>query len=221
MKLTRMLTDLLFPPRCPFCRAVLEEEAICPDCQERLPWLTGSQARRKPEHITLCASALSYEGAVRGCIRRYKFRRRRGYARLLGPLAAQCAHDHLPQPFDLVSWPPLSAKGLRRRGFDQSRLLARAVAADRGMAETPLFQKRGSAAQQSRLKGSAARRANVLGAFSLSDPALVLGKSVLLVDDVVTTGATLSECARVLLTAGAKEVCAVTLASARPRPGRG
>lgn len=212
--------DLFFPPRCPFCRAILKEEAICPDCQERLPWLTGRQALRKIEHITLCASALSYEGLAKACVRRYKFRRRKGCARILGLLTAQCAHDHLPQSFDLISWAPLSPKGLRRRGFDQARLLARAVAADRGAVETPLFQKRNSAGQQSRLHGFAARRANVLGAFSLPDPALVRGKTVLLVDDVVTTGATLSECARLLLTAGAKEVCAVTLASAGARPAR-
>ncbi len=211
--------DLLFPPRCPFCRKALEAEAICPDCQEGLPWLTGTSARRKPEHIDLCASALRYEGLVKACIRRYKFRRRQGYARILGPLTAQCAHDHLPQSFDLISWPPLSPKGLRRRGFDQARLLAAAVARDRGMEETPLFKKRNSTGQQSRIRGYAQRKANVLGAYSLPDPKAVAGKRILLVDDVVTTGATLAECARVLLTAGAKEVFAVTLASAR-RSGR-
>ncbi len=209
--------DLLFPPRCPFCRKALEEEAICPDCQEGLPWLAGTSAQRRLEHVELCASALRYDGLVKACVRRYKFRRRQGYARILGPLTAQCAHDHLPQDFDLISWPPLSPKGLRRRGFDQARLLAAAVARDRGMEETPLFKKRNSTGQQSRIRGYAQRKANVLGAYFLPDPKAVAGKRVLLVDDVVTTGATLEECARVLLTAGAKEVFAVTLASA----GRG
>ncbi len=207
--------DLLFPPRCPFCRKALEAEAICPDCQEGLPWLTGPSAQRKLEHVTLCASALRYQGLVKACIRRYKFRRRQGYARILGPLTAQCAHDHLPQDFDLISWPSLSPKSLRNRGFDQAQLLAAAVARDRGMEATALFKKRNSTGQQSLLKGYAQRKANVLGAYSLLDPKAVAGKRVLLVDDVVTTGATLSECARVLLTAGAKEVFAVTLASAK------
>ena len=207
--------DLLYPPRCPFCRKALESEAICPDCQEGLPWLTGTAAQRKLEHIELCASALRYDGLAKACIRRYKFRRRKGYARILGPLTAQCAHDHLPQSFDLISWPSLSPKGLRRRGFDQAQLLAAAVAHDRGMEETALFKKRNSTGQQSRIRGYAQRKANVLGAYSLPDPDAVVGKRVLLVDDVVTTGATLSECARVLLTAGAREVFAVTLASAK------
>lgn len=214
----KALLDLIFPPRCPFCRRFLDAEAICPDCQEGLPWLTGRAAQRLPEHIELCASALRYEGLVRSCIHRYKFRRRRGYARILGPLCAQAVHDHMgQQDFDLISWPPLSPKGLKKRGFDQARLLAHAVAESRGTAETPLFRKC-ETAQQSTLRAPAARRANVLAAFTLLDPAQVEDKSILLVDDVVTTGSTLSECARVLLTAGAREVWAVTLASAKGSP---
>lgn len=213
----KALLDLLFPPRCPFCRRILDTQRICPDCQESLPWLTDRAVRRRSEHIELCVSALRYDGLVRDCIHRYKFRRRKGYANVLGPLCAQAMQDHMGQQhFDLISWPPLSPKGLKKRGFDQSRLLAHAVAQSRGTEETPLFQKR-ETIQQSTLRDPAARRANVLGAFSLLDPAQAAGKAVLLVDDVITSGATLSECARVLLTAGAREVWAVTLASARPR----
>lgn len=211
----KKLLDLLFPPRCPFCRRALDTEAICPDCQEGLPWLVGRRAQRFPEHVELCVSPLGYEGLVRPCVHRYKFGRRRGYVRVLGPLCAQAVQDHMAQQdLDLISWPPLSAKGLKKRGFDQARLLAQAVAQSRGMEETPLFRK-AETAQQSTLRAPSARRANVLAAFSLLDPALVAGKSILLVDDVVTSGSTLSECARVLLTAGAREVWAVTLASAK------
>lgn len=215
-RLGRGLLDLLFPPRCPFCHQAREEEAICPDCQETLAWLTGVAAERRPEHIKLCASALGYyDQRVRRCIWRYKFGRRQGHARILGPLVAQCARDHFTENFDLISWPPLSPKKLRSRGFDQAQLLARAVALDRGMSETALFRKSNRAGQQSRIKSHAARRANVLGAYSLLEPKLVRGKRILLVDDVVTSGSTLSECARLLLTAGAEGVWAVTLASAK------
>lgn len=220
-RLWRRLLDLLYPPRCPFCHEAREEEAICPDCQKTLPWLTGTAAQRKLDHIKLCASALAYhDQRVRQCVHRYKFGRRQGYQRILGPLVAQCARDHFSMDFDLISWPSLSPRKLRRRGFDQAQLLARAVARDRGMGETALFRKSNRAGQQSRLQSHAARRANVLGAFSLLDPEQVAGKRVLLVDDVVTSGSTLSECARLLLTAGAKEVWAVTLANAGgPRKG--
>ena len=214
----RALIDLLFPPRCPFCRGGVERHGdICPDCQEALPWRWEGKAERTIDLLEGCASALSYEGRVRACIHRYKFGRKMGYAKVLGPLTAQCAHDHFPQNFDLISWPPLTPKGLRRRGYDQARLLAHAVAESRGMEETPLLRKKNAAGQQSRIHDYAARRANVLGAYSLIDPQAVRGKDILLVDDVVTSGATLSECARVLLTAGAAGVWAVTLASADGR----
>lgn len=210
--------DLLFPPRCPFCRGTVEEDGtLCGDCQATLPWRLGQKAHRSVDLLEDCVGALDYRGTVRGCIHRFKFSRKRGYARVLGALTAQCARDHFPQSFDVISWPPLSPRGLRRRGFDQAQLLAQAVAGDRGMAATGLFQKKSSTRQQSRLRDPAARRANVLGAYTLPDPRTVRGKTVLLVDDVVTTGATLSECARILLLAGARGVWAVTLASADGR----
>ncbi len=214
----RGLVDLLFPPRCPFCRGGVEEDGmICRECQVSLPWREGARAERRVDLLEGCASALGYQGLARSCIRRFKFSRKRGYARALGPLVAQCAHDHFSMDFDLISWPPLSPKGLRARGFDQAQLLARAVAEDRGMSETPLFRKKNATGRQSRLHDPAARRANVLGAYSLPEPEMARGKRILLVDDVVTSGATLSECARVLLTAGAEGVWAVTLASSEGR----
>lgn len=217
----RGLVDLLFPPRCPFCRGGVEEDGtICPDCQRSLPWRGEDRAHRHLELLEDCVSALDYTGPVQGCVRRFKFSHKRGYAKPLGLLTAQCAQDHFPMDFDLISWPSLSPKGLRRRGYDQARLLAQAVARSRGMEETALFVKKNATAQQSRLRDPAARRANVLGAYTLLDPALVRGKRVLLVDDVVTSGATLSECVRVLLTAGAAGVWAVTLACADGRRSR-
>lgn len=217
----RSFVDLLFPPRCPFCRGGVEEDGtICPDCQAALPWRTEAKARRHVELLEDCVSALDYTGLVPGCVRRFKFSRKWGYVRTLGLLVAQCARDHLRVDFDLISWPPLSSKSLRSRGYDQARLLAHAVAGSYGMEETALFAKKNAVGRQSRLQDPAARRANVLGAFVLIDPELVRGKRVLLVDDVVTSGATLSECARVLLTAGAAGVWAVTLACADGRRSR-
>ena len=78
-----------------------------------------------------------------------------------------------------------------------------------------LLTERGFSDAQSGLSDDAARRANVLGAYAAVDPELVEGRRVLLIDDVITTGATISECARILRTVGAKEVVCATLARAR------
>lgn len=207
------LLDWFFPRRCPFCGQVHLSDLPCENCQKTLPWLLGPSARSHVEYIDDTFSALGYRGAVRDAVLAMKFGKKVSRAKPLGILAAQCAHDHLAEDFDLISWPPLSKKRLRERGFDQGERLAAEVAKSRGGRAARLFVKEDRPAQ-SGLKDAAARRANILGAYRLLRPERVEGKSVLLVDDVVTTGATLSECARVLRLAGARRVCAVTVAKA-------
>lgn len=209
------LLDWFFPRRCPFCGRVNLSDLPCEHCQKTLPWLIGPQAVSHVEFLHATVSALGYQGAVRDAILAMKFGKKVSRAKPLGVLAAQCVRDHLDGPFDLVSWPSLSGKRLRERGFDQAQKLAAEVARSLGTKPTRLFDKEHRPAQ-SGVADPEERRANILGAYRLIRPGAVAGKSVLLVDDVVTTGATLSECARVLLTAGAKRVCAVTVAKAGP-----
>lgn len=206
------LKDFLFPRRCPFCGAFVEEDLPCARCQELLPWLTGQEAEWKAEFVTCGASALRYQGDVVNAIHQLKFQGRLGGVDTLGTLTAQCALDHFSGTFDLVTWVPLSPESLRKRGFDQALLLARQVGRLAGMEIVSTLTKRNGCAQQSTLKDPAARRANVLGAFSVPNPTLVADHRVLLVDDVSTSCATASECARILILAGAAEVRAVTLA---------
>ena len=212
------LLDLLFPPRCVFCRRLLHrgEEGICPRCQQELPWALGAEAEQTGEFFSLCASPLWYQDQVRASFHRYKFKGVRGYSRTYGRLVAQCVQDHLAGRYDLITWVPLSRARLRQRGYDQAMLLASAaaLALDDVAAET-LCKVRDTEAQSGLGKNDASRRANVLSAYQVTDPALVEGRRVLLIDDIVTTGSTLSECARVLRTAGATDV--VCAALARPR----
>ena len=212
------LLDLLFPPRCPFCRRLLTERhaLLCPDCQRTLPWLEGDSARRTGEFFGVCVSPLAYRGPVREAVHRYKFSGSRSYARPFGQLMAQCVRDQLDGRFDCVTWAPLSARRLRQRGYDQAMLLASAaaLALDDVAAET-LCKVRDTEAQSGLGKNDASRRANVLSAYQVTDPALVEGRRVLLIDDIVTTGSTLSECARVLRTAGATDVVCAALALSR------
>lgn len=212
------LLDLLFPPRCVFCRRLLHrgEEGICPRCQQELPWALGAKAEQTGEFFSLCASPLWYQDQVRASFHRYKFKGVRGYSRTYGRLVAQCVQDHLAGRYDLITWVPLSRARLRQRGYDQAMLLASAaaLALDDVAAET-LCKVRDTEAQSGLGKNDASRRANVLSAYQVTDPALVEGRRVLLIDDIVTTGSTLSECARVLRTAGATDVVCAALARSR------
>lgn len=217
MKWKGALLDLLFPPRCPFCQALLwdGETELCTPCRSRLPWLEGEQAEQQGEFFSQCVSPLWYRGMVRESIHRYKFAGRRWYAGVYGGLMAQCVQAHLGGQFDAITWVPLSRRRLRKRGYDQAALLAGRIARELGMQAAPLLRKGVDTRAQSGLTQDSARRANVLGAYEMCPNLVVSGWRVLLADDVVTTGSTLSECARILKSAGAAEVVCVTLARAR------
>ena len=116
----------------------------------------------------------------------------------------------------MVTWTPLSRKRKRKRGFDQAELLARTAAGELGLPARKLLEKEKDNGPQSHLEDEAARRANVQGVYRLTGEDLS-GLRVLLVDDVVTTGSTMGECARLLLEGGAAEVWGLTLAQARKK----
>lgn len=208
--------DLLYPRKCPFCQQILREpdQPLCMDCQPTLPWLVGQEAGRKVDFAENCFSPLRYRGAVPEAVHRYKFGRKRSYGAKFGRLIAQCIRDQDLPKMDCVTWAPLSRKRLRERGFDQAELLARWTASELGVPLVSTLKKARHTAAQSGLKDEAARRANALGAYQVRSDTGLKGKTILLVDDVVTSGATLSECARLLRQEGAVVYCA-TLAQAR------
>ena len=222
MKPGQAVLDLFFPPKCPFCQRLLADPRalLCPGCQRELPWLTGRRGERKVDFSAGCFSPLAYQDRVRDAVRRYKFSGVRSYDRPFGALMAQCLRDRPELRPEVVTWAPLSRKRLRKRGYDQAGLLARQVGVALGLPVVPLLKKVRHTAPQSGLEGESARRANALGAYSLLPGDGAAGRRVLLVDDVVTSGSTLSECARMLCQGGAAEVVCLTLAQAGPgEPG--
>lgn len=211
------LQRLLFPPRCTFCRAFLqreEREGVCAACLSRIRF-----EQRLPLHpggalFDVCVSALRYEGDVREAIHRFKFRGRQSYAQVFGRLLAYAVAHQLTEDFDLVTFVPSNRARTRKRGYNHAELLARDAAQRLRKPVAQTLRKTRATKAMFGLKPSQ-RRANVLGAFAVSAPQEKLsGRRILLVDDIYTTGATLSECARVLKAAGATHVFAATLARA-------
>lgn len=214
--LTRLL-DLLYPPKCVFCGKLLQagEADWCGKCQSALPWVEETTPEKACAPATRCAAPLWYRDEVRESFHRYKFEGRDVYAPVYGKLMAQCVRDRLGLDFDLVVWAPLSRKRKRRRGYDQAELLARVLAQELDKPVFPALRKTRDTVEQSSLDDNAARARNAAGAYEAADPDAVAGRRVLLVDDIVTTGSTLSACAQVLLDAGAAEVWTAVLARAR------
>lgn len=217
-QLLTFLLDLLFPPRCALCGALVDSSAVtlCPRCEKGLP-------QREAPHVLLrgpygkCAAALYYEDNAREAILGLKFQGRRAPVPILAEHMARAAAEHLSGEFDAVTYVPVSRRRLRKRGYDQSRLLAHALAAIWGTQEISTLEKIRHNPAQSSLRAPEERRANVLGVYRVPDPGVVAGRRWLLVDDVVTTGSTLAACADTLRRAGAAGVVCCCAASPREK----
>ena len=217
MMLWYRILNLLYPPRCILCRRLLkkEETDLCTDCRMEAPFFPDT--KRNLQFLDSFAAVWYYESSVRGSLLRFKFRGARGYGASYGKLLAMRLMQQYPEGFEVLTWIPVSRLRKLRRGYDQVELLAKAVGRELGMIPVSTLKKVRHNRQQSRISESAQRRANVLGVYRVTDPDLIRDRRVLLLDDILTTGATASEAGRVLLTAGAKEVHCAAVAAARKR----
>ena len=214
MSLRKQLLNLLFPPRCPFCNQPLHdaETGPCPDCQQAPFWTQGAQGGARGQNFVRCACAGWYRGGLRDSLRRFKFSGQKGYAATYGPILAQAVRTYLPGSYDVLTWVPVSPARRKERGYDQAQLLAQATAQALGTEAVSLLVKTGHNAPQSSLTQGSQRRSNVAGVYTVPQPETVAGRRVLVIDDILTTGATLEEAARTLRAAGAAQVVAAVLA---------
>ncbi len=235
------LLDILFPSLCPVCGGGMDRgdggeggPGFCRECTGGITGISGAvctvcgipfQSEDGPDHtcgecigrrvpFVRARSAVVYDGAALEAIHRFKYRGEFSLAVPLGRMIAEAAARLDTGGFDLVVPVPLHSARLRERGFNQSLLLAREVAKTFSSEVDCLSLKRTRMTRpQIELKGEE-RRKNVKGAFELTGEGgdgEFKGKSVLLVDDVFTTGATARECSTILKRAGA-EVFVATVA---------
>ena len=209
--------NLLFPPKCVLCGKLLEKDEtdLCRSCRVDSPECRKNNL--KFSFLDSWAAVWYYEEYIRKSLLRYKFGRARHYAPVYGRMLAMKLLNEYPEGFDILTWVPVSRLRKFTRGYDQVELLAEAVGKELGMLPVRSLRKIRNNRPQSGISGLAKRRANVLGVYRAIDPETVRGKRILLLDDIITTGATAGECARVLLTAGAKEVHCGCIAVARKR----
>ncbi len=210
------LKEILFPPKCMLCHGLLrEKEEICGECRQKVLLNTSPPKLSKGAFFDLAAAGLWYEGDVRRAIHGMKYGEKQNYAVPLARVMVYAYQHKIGQEADLIAWVPTNRQTLRDRGYDQARLLAQALSPMIDLPWIHALEKIRDTAPMHGLKPDA-RRANVLGAYGLCcDPARIAGKRVLLVDDILTTGSTLSECARMLKTAGATQVYGLCAAAVR------
>lgn len=208
------LLDLIYPPRCMLCRRLLTdcENGICRECMKTLHTVPPAEQRRDIHRVELCVAPFRYDGAARASLLRYKFHGITAYGRIYAEFIAKSIDENAIS-CDIITWVPLSRKRLRKRGYDQARILAEGISAILGIDCEKLLEKTVDNIPQSSVGSAEKRRANAAGVYSCSAPEQLQGKTVLIVDDIVTTGSTVSECAKVLRAAGCKAVYAAAAAS--------
>jgi ComF family protein len=233
-RVARMMIDALLPPLCLSCHApVAEPGSLCPTCWSAVTFLGRPCCARcglpfeleagddalcgacacDPPPFRRARAVFLYDDASRRLILRFKHADRLEGAPAFARWMARAGAELL-EGADLLVPVPLHPWRLLHRRYNQAALLSQALAALSGVPGAPTLLKRVRATASQGHKGRGGRRDNVAGAFALAGGAgaRLAGKRVVLVDDVLTSGATVGECARVLLKGGATSVDVLTLA---------
>lgn len=210
--------DFLFPPHCPLCHAYVEKRGgWCPDCLTQ-----ALQLHRLPLSVPMRNSlddawALGlYKGSLRDLIRHLKYQKQRSnlpyIAAFLQAAAGEAQVKELLGRMDIAVLVPLHPAKEKQRGFNQAELIFGEFLTSRNIPMMRLLHRIRATRPMYELSEQE-RSENLKNAFAVTEAKALAGKNILLVDDILTTGATMTECAKVLKNAGAKSVHALVLAS--------
>lgn len=226
MKKSEILSRIFFPERCPLCGEVLKtNEAFCLCCGSEEVRLSDRCCEKCGKEAELCScetrfttplshitGVFVYDGLIKNMLAFYKFRGRKNLYRYFGDcLAERVAIVYADTDFDLVTFVPSSEESLRERGYNPSQLIAERAAEKLFLPCEALLLKSKATEKQHSLKAKE-RMTNIKGSVAPKGNPDLKGKTLLLCDDIKTTGATLGECEQVLLKQGAKDVFCATVA---------
>ena len=225
------LLDVILPPICHICHSFIPQAGtlhICPTCREKLPLVSSplcgipfigagddhqcGACLINPPHFDAARAHFIYEGAIRELIHSFKYDRRTHLRYPLALLALEGAHCFMEYTPEIIVPVPLHTSRLRQRGFNQAVLLGTTLSRHLSLPMVPDALVRTRPTEPQINLSAAERKLNVQGAFSVKRSDEIKGRNVLLLDDVMTTGSTMDECAKVLKKAGAATVVAVTVA---------
>lgn len=232
-KVLKKALNLLYPTDCATCGKTLEIrqiDGICVSCRKELQTITPpfcqTCGRGIPEGLKTCAdckhetfhferayACFEYKGKVKILLHTYKFKKRSHLKKVLGDTLSSFANKYVPlQNFDLIVPVPLNRSTLLKRGFNQSELLGKNLSNHSRIRFNSKVLKKTKPAHPQSLLTKLERKKNIQNAFLARPSKKIQNKNILLVDDILTTGQTASECARVLKKAGASRVSVLALA---------
>lgn len=224
MKLKRIIYTAFFPERCSICGEIKPFlKAYCPKCLIDTKAIPDDVCKKCAHEKCICHKNLTatlphftavyyYQGHLKRCILRLKFHGESSYAEIFGKaMANKLKADYPDTTFDGVCFVPMTKSAKRKRGYNQSELLAREVANELRLSLVPCLAKVKDSSDQKTLTGEE-RRKNLKNNFTVTKKTNISGKTLILCDDIKTTGATLKECSDTLMRAGANDVYCLSLA---------
>lgn len=222
-EIIKRIRDFIYPPRCVLCGNVLSDRTdICNSCRANIRFCNENPITKSimlSENILRYTfsvySSFYYEGSIRRGILALKFKGRKKVAEFFSAFMANTARGYISD-IDFVCCVPCSEKRIKKRGYNQSELLARSFCEKTGtIFLDDIIIKTKNNASQSSLKTKEERQRNVKDVFKINPDISLKNKNIILIDDVFTTGATLSVCCGLLIDAGANSVICLTAAAKR------
>lgn len=212
--IAKTLVELVYPRHCPSCGMSIGNTGnagICPSCSGTIRYNLGRSCASR--NFSAAWSACLYEGAVKELIHAFKYNGRMSAVPVLAGLMTDFIKRYpaVIEGVDMIASVPMRRTDKIRRGFNQAEILARNISKKFGIPYCAVLKKAAVTRHQNELS-RAERLHNLAGVFSIPNPASVRAANILLIDDVMTTGATLNECAKALCDSGAKRVTCFTLA---------
>ena len=230
------MLKVIFPDRCEGCDSLLEESCFCKGCESKIEFIEKNTTCTKCGDIfntykgnssdnylcvrcirqeylfSKCRSVAKHSGFIKELLHKFKYRKKI----ILGKLLSRVIVDHFPKDFDYFDTiipVPLDEKKIRDREYNQSSIFAKNIAKEFGKIYDPfsLLRKVKEKMPQYEVKNLRQRKENVKGAFEVTKKNRIKNSSVLLIDDVFTTGSTVNECTKALLSSGVSKVQVITL----------
>ena len=214
MIIIEKVLDILYPKVCSFCGKI-QKNSLCPKCKRELNNSKNVTIQNYSDwYFSRHCSLFSYEGRIKDMLLRYKFGNQPYLQEGLGNFILQDKKScGFLKNYDIIIPVPISKKRKKQRGYNQSELLVRTLAKEMVNLQPMIgiLQKQKDTVAQSLLTKQQ-RKTNLIGAYFVKHKEKITGKKILLLDDIFTTGSTVSECSKVLLEAGAQTIDVLTIA---------
>ncbi len=230
-----ILLELIYPNRCIVCNEVIEfmtDRRLCPECKDKVKPITGrvcdicgvpiisnnicSDCRGAKLYFKKVYPAYEYKDEIRKIVHNIKFHDHPQYIKYFADILCGYAKSRGFENADTVTYVPMHPKKQKIRGYNQGEILAKEIA-KRGMGEFKQLLEKVIDTKNQHDISKEERRKNLKGAFKAINTEYIVGKKILLVDDIYTTGTTVNECAKTLIKAGAESVEIICIAIVNKR----